>query len=130
MIDCSKCENYFHKKCISHDSIKPDEWKCHYCHSQCQICQFEASNDEALNHHMLNNHSPDFSVQCEICDKRFNYEYNLHSHMISHLQELPQSLIEESIKCKRCDKTFSSEADLKAHNTEHSRFDALDININ
>ena len=128
-IDCSKCENYFHKKCTKpaqphQPHIKPNEWMCHFCIPHCEICHFEASNDQALNYHMLNNHCPDYSVQCEICEKRFNYEYNLQSHMISHFQELPQSLTENP-NCERCGETFASMTELKEHNTEHLRFDAL-----
>ena len=43
----------------------------------CTMCNVIEKTSLSLEAHMLNNHSPDFSSQCNFCDKRFAYENNL-----------------------------------------------------
>ena len=72
----------------------------------------------SMDTHMLNNHSPDLSAQCDGCDKRFVYEDNFMIHISSCQQPIKETII-SVFKCVKCDKTFVMQSDLEDHpNTE------------
>ena len=144
-IGCATCDYFFHKKCtnlaqLQGSAWKPETWSCNSCIPNkaevkecvnkpethfCPICHYECANMLSIDTHMLNNHCPDLSAQCDVCDKRFRYEDNFKIHIITCYQSSTEasqgeSEIKEkqhltSSKCVKCDKTFSSKSDLDEH---------------
>ena len=81
---------------------------------------------------MLNNHCPDLSAQCDVCDKRFKHEDNFRIHILS-CHKVAEQLGEQSsaehtttrLNCEACESYFESNEQLQEHTKDHARDNAL-----
>ena len=81
----------------------------------CSICDCSALSLESLNIHKLNNHSPDFSALCSLCDRFFKCENILQVHMSSmHYREVYYQR-QQSDECNTSEKILSCESNVDTH---------------
>lgn len=82
---------------------------------ECPICKLELSGNSNLNRH-LNLHygtlEQNKKLDCEICQKKFEFKSDMAIHMRSHTGEKPFS-------CETCNKSFMSMSNLRRHMITH-----------
>ena len=104
---CNECG-----KLIRYDNLNAHQSKMHSnirkWHS-CDYCDYQSSQKNNLKTH-LNKHKDSKSFQCKLCDKKFNWDSSLRSHMSAAHGKIIRNYI-----CEVCTHSFKDKSNLAQH---------------
>ena len=106
-VECPECDKKFF---FEVDLTK--HMKLHSKNYMCDICDYRASNNTYLKHHMKT-HSDERPYICNICGSGFKLKDKLRIHMLSHSEVRRH-------KCEFCGKAFKSKKNLNEHTKIHT----------
>ena len=87
---CPKC-----KKCFHRCSALNDHFRTTHTSMRCKVCKMEFNTPNALTRHSYVHKVCKF--ECDVCEKRFPFEKDRDSHMISHRNFAPNVVITRTV---------------------------------
>ena len=106
---CPKC-----KKCFHSCSALNDHFRTTHTSMRCKVCKMEFNTPNALTRHSYVHKVCKF--ECDVCEKRFPFEKDRDSHMISH-----RKLRTQCCNHPNCGRKFFRKGDLVKHVLTHSK---------
>ncbi|XP_006759405.1 PREDICTED: zinc finger X-chromosomal protein isoform X1 [Myotis davidii] len=114
-IECDECGKHFSHSgdLFTHKMVHKEKGTIEVY--KCKFCEYETTEQELLNHHLLAVHSKDFPYICVECGKGFRHPSELKKHMCIHTGE-------KLYQCQYCEYRSADSSNFKTHiKTKHSK---------